>query len=433
MNSETLSIGPSIFERHDFLIRSMATFGLLLIGLSWKLWTPQTVFPQVPVVGWLVSAPAWMDWAALSGMIAGLAGTSVTHSRSSLMQKRWAALFVVSAVISILLDQHRFQPWLYQLLILVLFFQTMARDQFLRACGWLLASIYIFSAISKFDYQFVHSMVDDFLSVFNQLGLRIDQDAGQQRAAGLVMASGELVAGIFLLIPYALFRGMGVVLAISMHLCLLFLLGPLGLGHSSPVLIWNIAFILLLILLYVPLPSKLFSDVAKPLASDSDGSHDNWRGQVFLAFVMLFPATSFVGIADHWASWELYSPRSSRVLLYCWPLKQNDSVDLNRWSLDELGVPVYPQSRFQLGCALAIESQLKDDRVAIRYSIQSVSNRWGGRRDSITGNSNSAPPNRLQDHGERFWLNVRPRHRFRLQDVNELPRNFYGESEQMGG
>ena len=35
---------------------------LALVALTWPLWTPQVVYPQVPCFRWLTRAPAAFDW-----------------------------------------------------------------------------------------------------------------------------------------------------------------------------------------------------------------------------------------------------------------------------------------------------------------------------------------------------------------------------------
>ena len=59
-------------QRAVWFVRLWAVFGLLLIGATWRLWTPQTVFPQVPLVRWAGLAPDWLHWVGLSGLVGSL-------------------------------------------------------------------------------------------------------------------------------------------------------------------------------------------------------------------------------------------------------------------------------------------------------------------------------------------------------------------------
>ena len=49
-----------------------------LFAATWRLWTPQTVFPQIPFFAALRTVPGWIDWFALAGMLAGLLGLLFT-------------------------------------------------------------------------------------------------------------------------------------------------------------------------------------------------------------------------------------------------------------------------------------------------------------------------------------------------------------------
>ncbi len=89
---------PVYFER------VWAVFGLLLVGGTWKLWTPQSQFPQIPWFDFLIDIPAVADWIALFGIVVSwgivLCGQTERQTRIGLMG---VACFLTG---SILLDQH---------------------------------------------------------------------------------------------------------------------------------------------------------------------------------------------------------------------------------------------------------------------------------------------------------------------------------------
>jgi hypothetical protein len=123
---------------------------------------------------------------------------------------------------------------------------------------------------------------------------------------------------------------------------------------------------------------------------------------VVMAIVMpLFersPRNETYGFWDHWLSWSLYSPHTSRVAIQVHG-SQVDSLPpgarrfanrsaaddgwfdlrIDRWSLAELSVPVYPQARFQLGVAHEMARGLESPS-AIRIKIRGVSDRRTGVR-----------------------------------------------------
>ena len=67
-------------SRLTWLRKTMAGFGLLLLAITWRLWTPQTEFPQIPFFSWLVDIPGFVDWVALLGTSIGLIAMLFTLS-----------------------------------------------------------------------------------------------------------------------------------------------------------------------------------------------------------------------------------------------------------------------------------------------------------------------------------------------------------------
>ena len=97
-------------SRLVWLRKTMAGFGLLLLAITWRLWTPQTEFPQIPFFSWLVDIPGFVDWVALLGTSIGLIAMLFTSGR---MAKPAIGLFLISIAPLVLLNQHRLQPWAY--------------------------------------------------------------------------------------------------------------------------------------------------------------------------------------------------------------------------------------------------------------------------------------------------------------------------------
>src|SRR5262245_29618685 len=68
--------------RLDWFRRASAAAGIVLIACTWTLWTPQTVFPQIPLVRWAGRLPVSFDWAALAVMLASLCAMLVVRQTS---------------------------------------------------------------------------------------------------------------------------------------------------------------------------------------------------------------------------------------------------------------------------------------------------------------------------------------------------------------
>jgi hypothetical protein len=399
--------------------RVWAGFGLLLFLVTWRLWTPQTEFPQIPFFAALTEVPGYVDWLAITVVVVSLLVAGISTREA--VWRRGMIAFAVATTLLLLLDQHRFQPWTYQF---VLFATVMANcrervaNQLMR---WLVVSIYVYSAISKFDYQFLHSLGPQFLSTLTGfVGVTsADWPANLQAWLASLFPLGELLVGVGLLVPRV--RRIAVVAAIGLHSLLLFILGPWGLAHQPGVLVWNLYFI--------AQAWMLFAECKVDEGAASSGAGLRVTEVMCLMLtggVLIFPASESLGYCDHWPAWELYSPRSSRVQIAIHDsaverlprdIQQHLSPDsgesdwrqlhIDRWSLESLSVPIYPEDRFQFGVAFALAKQFELG-LAIHATQQSASDRWTGERKELTFSGDKQLDAARQD----FRINVDAR-RFR--------------------
>jgi len=389
-----------------------------LLAATWKLWTPQSSFPQIPFFEFLVHAPSWLDWVGLTvvglSLVVCLLANPLTEKFNNLPPPRdqrrqmdWFRLahlaFALATASLISLDQNRLQPWAYHFLILGLLIGLASPRQAIVMVRWVAISVYVYSAISKVDYQFIYTVGDQILStVVGFVGFETTQwSSGVKHGLVILLPIGELLVGIGLALPR--FRTLAAASAIGLHATLLLILGPWGLDHRAGVLIWNLFFIAQALLLFWPgVPAGQVEDSTKATVEQAhleqekaDGDRHNrvliptrnlnWLAQLLTTSVLLFPATQWIGVADHWPGWQVYSPSSSRAQL------RNDR-SVSQWSLEELGVPVYPQLRFQLAVAYAAATKQagEDQRNgANRFQIElgHQSNRFSGERVSevLTG------------------------------------------------
>ncbi len=101
---------PTSVARAALLRRVLAVFGLALIASTWPLWTPQHVFPQVPLLRIGAVVPAAAQWFGAASMIGGLLAALVGPGRC------WRAgllVFATAALGMVLTDVERLQPWCY--------------------------------------------------------------------------------------------------------------------------------------------------------------------------------------------------------------------------------------------------------------------------------------------------------------------------------
>jgi hypothetical protein len=200
-------------------------------------------------------------------------------------------------------------------------------------------------------------------------------------------------------------------------------LSPLGLAHQPAVLIWNAWFIVQAILLFgFPVQKHEIAAAVRPPARHWLGELAEVVIELVVALVIVLPALNLVDRYDHWLAWGLYAPRNSRAMLYV-ARDRAATIDarhqqyvtasgdgqwlewrLDRWSLNALGVPIYPQDRFQLGVAeAAIVSQHLDGD--FRIVIKSSADRWTGKREQ----SMISTRRELDAAQRQFVFNARPR------------------------
>lgn len=423
----------------EFPMRTFAAYrfttgfaGLALVASTWRLWMPQDVFPQVPLVRVLplVGGPdTWapaVDYLAIGLILLGFIGMIVPAFRPRRASYQSCkhkfcqppfflpACYAIGFCLAVIIDQHRLQPWAVQFLPLSLLFSQSASaaspsndlKSRLNLAKLLVVGIYVWSALGKLDYQFAHTVGHGMLV---QLLDWIGVDASN--------LDHDLIAGFALILP--VFEGLGVAflclrptrklgvyLIITMHLILFFILGPFGQGHKPGVLVWNLFSMVQVWLLFgtcqtrneIPRSETPVEVQTSPTPDKASTPYPVFAGALILAMLVL-PLGERVGIYDHWLSWALYAPHSSRVALTI-PITAIDSmpsslqnlitqkdaaglyaqVPLDAWSLEQLDAPIYPQARFQLGVAMAVAERAGIAREAV-LQLRSVSRRVDGSRE----------------------------------------------------
>ena len=289
----------------------------------------------------------------------------------------------------LLQNQHRLQPWAFHLLLGSTVFACCNPQKGLRLLKWLWISIYVYSAAGKLDYQFMHTVGLQFLeTVLGWLGMTTDDlPVATAPILTLIFPAFELFVASLLLFRKT--RKPGVYAAVFLHSLIILTLSPLGLDHKPGVLIWNGLFIAMVPGLFLPSisssnkPSKTFT---------------NSVASAVITAACLLPILEPFGRYDHWLAWGLYLPRNSRVQVnihlykvgeledlapYMWPQLGDTpyrSLNLRKWSLDALNVPLYPQDRFQLAVARHIAHRYNLD-TGIEVHLLGIADRFTGQRD----------------------------------------------------
>lgn len=415
-----MSTTPSAEQSAVRLQRALAIATLALVGSTWRLWTPGTQFPEIPWFAWACGIPPLVDRAALTGL-----GGSCLLLLLTGPQSRWrtaaAWLFAGSLIVLVLPSQQRLQPWAYEFLLIAVTFGLAPLARALRLLRWLIASIYIFSALSKVDVAFFDAqgemLLDGLLGAIH-LSDEFWSEGTRQFVIGLFPA-GELVVGVGLLIPAV--RRWALIGSYVMHALLLLTLGPWGLDHRHGVLIWNLYFIGQNWLLFRPIRPLDAAGADNAVATNSRLQSGLATGVVAAAIGC--PILQSWGWYDVWPSWAVYSSRPSQVNFTvaanrvgelppglqkfagpAEPLTEWRPVNLDAWSFAALNCPVYPEERFRIAVIRAVVdgSDLDD---GVRVVVHGPPARWTGRRETTEIIGRDA----LSEYSTRYRLNTMPR------------------------
>ncbi len=378
-----------------FLIRLLAAGSVALIVATWPLWTPQSLFPQVPLVSIAGYMPRMAEWGLLVILLIALIAEFFVDERR--ICRCACAVFGLSSLGLILIDQHRLQPWAWQFVILSFVFAVADATTAKSCWRWLVISIYAWSAWSKMDQGFVIGHGRFLLNgLFQSIGLM----KGIETFTGPVRWGMAASIPIFeMLIAVGLCWQRTLLIALigtsCMHVSLLLALGPFGHQHQPGVLIWNLFFLVQNWMLFRNTHAYSEPQFNSMICSNGIG---NCFARLIVIFAILWPSLELFGLCDHWPAWAVYAAKPERVTVFVHSDELSKLPDnlrqyfhahpiidewhllrIDRWSLNTVYAPIYPQDRFQVGVALGIARRY--DLHQIRVVIEGPANRWTGTRD----------------------------------------------------
>ncbi|WP_437226643.1 hypothetical protein SH661x_004693 [Planctomicrobium sp. SH661] len=415
MNSLHPVVSGSLIQ----LQRVVAFFTAALMLSTWPLWSSASSgLVQIPWFSVLCSVPGWVDIIALAAVVVGLV-TMLWGLRTPHQQRLSLACFLSGLMILVLLDQHRLQPWVCMDLLFAGLFLISPNLKGINCWKLIVASIYLWSAVSKFDASFMTSHGQLLLNgMLNPLGVPLD--FWSPRSKWLLVATfptGEFIVGLLLLSRRA--RRYGLPLSILMHLLLLWTLG-VGLRHEWGVLIWNMYFIVQNLVLFWPDCKRT---VVEPESEQEKSTRHSPLAIGFTAIAVFYPGLEVIGDCDHWPAWAVYSSRPEQVDILIdeeaanqlpedlrkllgtpAPLDDRIPLSLDAWSFTRSYCPVYPQERYRIALALALlENSLPDE--ALTVEIRSTPDRWSGKRAVMELKG----IHELKTKAGQYWFNTRPR------------------------
>jgi len=358
-----------------------------MLVLSRPLWVGGDEFPRVPFLAGWPAVPRLAEWALYLGLLAAVGLTAVGRSVT--------AAYPVSLTLSIALvlgDQERFQPWLYQYAMTGLFLWSDRGGSGMRRARWWFLALYAYSGFSKLDRSFCDELGLTFLRALTS-PFHVDPagwPVSGRVAATLMMPAGEIALAALLAIGAT--RRAGRVGAVLLHAGLIAVLGPVGLGQSAIVLVWNAAVAAEVWIVFGPDLRGRVGPSATPL-----GRLAGSAAWVAFGVGVALPMGERWGLCDAWPAHALYASHVGRLavdlhesaLEACPPQIRSHArrvddgpwfrLDLTGWSREVRGTPVYPQNRASLGLAEALAARY-GRRGPVRVIDLGPADRWTGRR-----------------------------------------------------
>lgn len=358
------------------LLRRVAALGAAACMVSApKLWVSTgRLYPTVPALG-LEALPYPFDYVLFGLALAALAGMAVSGKQV------FPAAFLGLAAVLVALDQSRLQPWLVQYAVMAGAALVGAEAAATRV---FFVGLYGFAGLHKLNIGFAVMLSEMLRPLAERWGAQGLLTAKVLTPAAVVAALWECGWGIGLVLART--RRVAAVCLIAQHVLLLLLLGPLGLNINRSVWAWNVTNIVLLAVLF-----------GKREQWDWKGM---WRSHGYTRAVAAGVAAAgvlaLIGWTDAYLGFGLYSGHTTTGALYVDPKRASDLpepvrklvkadgvLDINLWSIEELGLPVYPETRIYLAVGRQVAVWLRYGD-AVRVIEFSRRDRFSGQRQART-------------------------------------------------
>ncbi len=330
--------------------RFVALAAIVEVLISYSLWFPQREFPILPLITFPTAFLNFEDFLAPLLLLALIIHAAGFFLRASAIS---AVLFFLLAII---LDITRVQPWVYQYILMFTAFvfatkKNVGENQQKEAlCCFqiIIASIYIWSGLHKFNLFFPLSMVP---WLFEPIITNQSQFFALFIIFSFLLPPLEVLLGIGLFIKN--YRRIAIIGLCLMHAIILYTIGPLGHSWNEVVWPWNILMMVMIILLFWKAEEKACYLIKLNLK--------NVPFLVILFLSSIAPAFNFINLWPSYLSWALYSsdtyqaqislPQEQLLKLpeviqrsTIVSAKEEESlIDIISWSEAVVGVPLPPE------------------------------------------------------------------------------------------
>lgn len=341
------------------------------LALCPRLWLSDREYPLAPVVESLPPIPPPWDLGLYALLILlVLAAGLLPNPRIAIVAS------VVVAAIGCVGDQNRLQPWLYVYSLLLIALATVPWGRFvtarelmrvgdgkalvdsddqeragmaLRMAQIIVASLYMWSGIQKFNLGFVEQVFPSLVDPITGWLPTTTREAVHALGYGVPFIEASL--GVGLVVRRT--RKAAVVGIVAMHVFNMAALGPWGRDYNSVVWPWNIAMASITVALFGNTRNAVFTPIFRR----------GWLlAKAISVLVIVMPAFGLVGLWDAYLSASLYSGNNTlaAIALTPWAAQQLPpsamacltprkdgayNLRLLQWALRDLNVPAYPEER----------------------------------------------------------------------------------------
>jgi uncharacterized membrane protein YphA (DoxX/SURF4 family) len=336
-------------------VRSIISLALLAgMLLSLKLWLPLArSFPRAPLIA---STPQTVV-PIIEYLLSALLMATLIILALAKRPAKYLLAAITLLVLLIVLDQMRLQPWVYQYLLLFIVIALFERQSIdegasklcLSILQLIVAALYFWSGVQKLNYSFNHEVLPQLVAP-----MEISLPQTQLSALGIGISLVEIFTGCGLLLGRV--RKFCLPLALAMHASVLLLL--VWQGHNSVVWAWNVALMLVLVILF----RRSRISVWRTFADWRAGDHFSRLARILAVMYAVLPALSFWGYWDMYLSGALYSGNTAVAVVHVdratnerlpeaarrqvFATKSGElMLPVHEWALAELNAPPYPEPR----------------------------------------------------------------------------------------
>jgi len=337
-------------------------FFIIGILMSFPLWTADRTFPLCPVFDEIPQFTSDLSVIVVIALIILMFLGAIFRHR---------LIFIITLVVMFFLllqDQMRWQPWVYLYCFLLFPFVLKAkRSDFVPYFQLLIIGIYLWGGLHKFSPDFIDFT---YSKILRELFRVENQDTILNlRWFGYSIPTIEVLIALLLVFPKT--RLAGIIGALLTHAFILIYL--IKIEYNTIVYPWNIAMaILVLVLFFRNLNSlKIWKGCNRQV---------KFLNSIAITFFLIMPVFCLFNLWDNYLSFRLYSGKTNLFFVtvsddeidkidgelhaYFWQVERltgGEMISLNKWAVEELNVPFYPETRVfkqvtKSFCGLGIEN-----------------------------------------------------------------------------